>query len=139
MFEVVYTHDWYDGPRQGVADLQGMPHFFQSEWRDGEGSDADSFLLTPIDPDTLALVLEDWDIWRRWETAFHQGTATQATHPALAEERSRHEELKRLLDGRLVVDPVRAVRKEAEFRNRNDPGWSGYGWHPLEVCWRDPS
>ena len=69
VFEVVYTYEWYDGPRQGVAKLEGTPHLFQSEWRDGEDMDADTFLLMPIEPDTFALVLEDWSIWRRWETA----------------------------------------------------------------------
>jgi hypothetical protein len=26
----------------------------------------DTFLLMPIDADSLALALEDWSIWRRW-------------------------------------------------------------------------
>ena len=139
MFEVVYTYDWHDGPRQGVADLQGTPHVFQSEWRDCGDTDIDTFLLIPIDPDIFALVLEDWAIWRRWETAFYQGAATQETHPALPEDRSRYEELERLLEGRPIVDPVRAVRKTADFRKRNAPNWSGYVWHPLEVRWNDLS
>jgi hypothetical protein len=140
VFEVVYTlTDWYDGPRRGITDHHGQPHLFESEWRDGENLDADTFLLMPIDPDTFSLALEDWVIWCRWETAFHQGKATRDTHPALPEDRSRHEELERLLEGRLVVDPARAVRKRAEFRVRGDPDWSGYGWPPLEVRWEDPS
>lgn len=139
MFEVVYTYDWYDGPRQGIADFRGEPHLFQSEWRDGEDLNAETFLLMPIDRDIFALALEDWAIWRRWETAFYQKMATQETHPALPEDRSRHEELVQLLEGRLVVDPARAVQKIAEFRVRTDPDWNGYGWRPLEVLWKDPS
>jgi len=136
MYEVVHTlTDWYDGPRCGIADYHGKPHRFEPEWKDGEDMDADTFLLTPIDADTLALALEDWAIWRRWETAFHQGRASRETHPALPEDQARHEKLKGLLAVRLVTDPARAVQMRAEFRNRDDEQWSGYGWHPMEVCW----
>lgn len=140
MFEIVYTMtDWYDGPRRGIANYQRQPHLFESEWRDGENLDADTFLLMPIDPDAFCLALEDWAIWRRWETAFHQGKASEESHPALPEDRNRHEELERLLEGRLVVDPHQAVRRKAEFRVRTDPEWSGYGSRPLEVRWEAPS
>jgi len=140
MFEIVHTlTDWYDGPRRGIADYHGQPCLLESEWQDGENLDAATFLLMPIDAETFALALEDWAIWRRWETAFHQGNATQESHPALPEDRSRHEELERLLQGRLVVDPAQTVRKKAEFRVRSDPDWSGCGWNPLEVRWEDPS
>lgn len=139
VYEVVYTYDWYDGPRQGIAGCHGKPHLFQSEWQDAENLEADSFLLTPIDLDTFLLALDAWDIWRRWETAFHQGNATEDTHPALPEDRERHEELQRLLEARLVVNPAQAVRLRAEFRVRSDPEWSGYGWPPLEVRWEELS
>src|SRR6185437_104535 len=97
--------------------------------------DADTFLLMPVDRETFSSALEDWAIWRRWETAYCQGKASAETHPALPEDRSRHEELERLLEGRLVVDPAQAVQRKAEFRVRADPQWSGYGWRPLEVRW----
>ena len=139
MFEVVHTvTEYYDGPRRGIADYLGQPHAFESEWREGENLDADTFLLMPIDKETFSLALEDWAIWRRWETAFHQGRATQETRPALPEDRKRHDELEHLLEGRLVVDPAQAVRRMAEFQVRNDPEWSGYGWRPLEVRWEAP-
>jgi len=136
VFDIVHTvTDWCDGPRRGIADLCGQPHLFKSDWKDGEDMDSDTFLLMEIDHSTFELALEDWAIWRRWETAFHQGNATQETHPVLPEDRQRHEELMLLLEGRLVADPARAIRMKAEFRVRNDPDWNGYGWHPLEVRW----
>lgn len=140
MFEIVHTcTDWYDGPRRGIADFHGQPHLFESEWRDGEDMDADTFLLVPVDAETFRLALEDWAIWRRWETAFHQGRVTLDTHPALPGDRPRHEELRRMLEGRLTVDPAGAIRKAAEFRARPDPAWSGHGFRPLEVRWVDPA
>lgn len=132
MFEVVYTVlDWYDGPRRGVADCKGHAHLFESEWRDREDVVADTFLLVPVDAETFALVLEDWTIWRRWETAFHKGMAARESHPALPEDQERHRELQHLLEGRLTVDSIKAIRRKAEFRVRHDPEWSGHGWSPL--------
>ncbi len=139
MFEVVHTcTDWYDGPRRGVANHEGRPYVFESEWPDGEAWEAETFLLTPIDHETFSLALEDWAIWRRWETAFQQGETTRDTHPALPADRERHAEIERALVGRLSSDPSRAVRKRGEFQVRDDPQWSGYGWCPLEVRWIDP-
>jgi hypothetical protein len=134
MFEVVYTYSWHSGPRKGIADFQGKPHVFKSEWADSEGGD-DSFLLMPIEREIFSLAIENWAIWRRWETAFHEGKATKETHPALPEDRQRHEEIKRLLEGKLEIDPSQAIRARADFRDRNDPNWSGKGWRPLEVRW----
>ena len=140
MFEVVHTlTDWYDGERKGIADYCGQPHLFESEWRDRENMDADTFLLSPIDAETFSLALESWAIWRRWETAFHQGEVSAESHPALLEDRMRHEELESLLEGRLKVNPSQLLRKNADFQVRNDPNWSGYGFRPLEVQWREPS
>jgi hypothetical protein len=140
LFEVVYTcPEWYDGPRCGIADYQGEPHLFLSEWADGKDMDAVTFLLSPVTPDVFRLAIEDWAIWRRWETAYCKGQADQNTHPALPHERARHEELQALLNGRLEVDQAWAIRKHAEFRVRADPAWSGFGFRPLEVRWLDPA
>jgi hypothetical protein len=50
MFETVYAlWSWCDGPRDGVADFQGRPHVFASEWDDQADDFGDAFLLRPID------------------------------------------------------------------------------------------
>jgi hypothetical protein len=138
-FETVHTvDDWYDGPRQGVADYEGAPHFYRSlaldlpAWSSAE----DRFQLTPVSEADLALVLEDWAIWRRWEDAFEDGLATQASHPALPEDRTRHEEIAALLSDRLRIDPARCVVAHAEFRPRAVPAEIRVGRpRPLEVRW----
>lgn len=116
MFEIIHTcTEWYDGLRRGIADYQGNPHLVVSEWTDiGEASD--TFLLSPVNPETFRLALEDWAIWLRWDSAFDQGHTTIATHPALPEDRDRHDELHQILAEQLVIDPAGSVRKGAEFR-----------------------
>jgi hypothetical protein len=133
-YERVYTvTDYYDGPRVGVADFNGTAHLYESEW----SADPDNYVfrLSPVDQGTLELVLEDWQIWLRWERAYHDGTEPQETHPALPIDRARHEELKGLLSSRLLtaLEPVCAL---ATFRRDQTAPWDGLGNSaPLEVQW----
>ncbi len=133
-FERVHTMtDFYDGPRGGIADLDGRPHLYESEWEDSADDYASTFLLSPIGPDLLALALEDWAIWERWWTAFHSGAATLDTHPALPGDRARHDELEQVLKNRLTIDPENFVRARGTFRTA--AGWDGKGLAPIEVRW----
>ncbi len=105
MFEKVYTMtDYYDGPRRGVTSFQGKPHLYESRFSNIDGKTEDSFFLMPITSDVFGLALEDQDIWLRWEKAFHQGLTSADTHPALAEDTTRHLWLKQELKSRLVLD-----------------------------------
>ena len=47
---VIELVDFYDGPRQGVANFHGQPHTFKSRMLDVYGTDdtADLFDLTPV-------------------------------------------------------------------------------------------
>jgi hypothetical protein len=116
-FELVHTiNDWYDGPRAGVADLNGKPHYYECQFDDVKDDWADLFLLAPIDEETFQLVMEDWAIWLRWDKAFREGKTTQETHPALPEDRERHAELAQILVERLVVSPDTEIKARAEFK-----------------------
>ncbi|MBL8900336.1 MAG: hypothetical protein JNM84_22075 [Planctomycetes bacterium] len=145
MFEIVHTvTDYYDGPRAGIAELEGGPHFYQAVWAvDGDDDDdpnAGTYLLTPIDRETLALALEDGEIWARWVEAFERGEAEIASHPALPADRERHDELQKLLGDRLRIDPANVVRRRAEFRRRaGAPARCLHGARVLEVRWSAPA
>jgi hypothetical protein len=69
--------------------------------------------------DFLSSLLEDWEIWLRWESAFKEGRTTQETHPALPEERARHHELEVVLTERLVIESATSKRAKAEFKFGN--------------------
>lgn len=122
--------DYYDGPRGGIADFGGKPHAYTAVFDPDEGY-AETFLLMPIGEQIFRWALEDWEIWRRWETAFHDGKASQDTHPALPEDRARHEELERLLGDSLTAVPELSIEARAERRG-TFPGDAHGG---VEVRW----
>lgn len=145
-FEKVYTvPDWYDGPRRGVADYLGAPHLFESTFNDIDDEHGDEFLLWPLSPESVAIALEDWEIWRRWERAFQSGKADRDSHPALPEDRERHDELQTLLvqhrlqpesadarPGSLHSrDPATGIRATADFV----PSGENNGHASLLVRW----
>jgi hypothetical protein len=59
--ERVYVENaWYDGPREGVADIGGVPHRFKSLFDDTEEEYFGSFLVWPIDRVSLEREIEQW-------------------------------------------------------------------------------
>jgi len=122
---------YYDGPVLGVADFEGQPHVY---YRIDELDDP-TFALKPIPAALMPLVLEDWQIWLRWQAAFNAGRTPKETHPSLPEDRARDKELETALEALYRVDPVGALRAHATFR-AVVPGhyWPNGG--ALEVQWR---
>lgn len=113
--EVFTVTDYYDGPRQGIADFNGRPHFYDCIFDERRHNYSNLFRLTPVEPAVFQLAMESWAIWQRWESAFHAGHADQKSHPALPEDRARHEELKVALDSSLKTDEERCIVREASF------------------------
>ena len=53
--ETVYVeNDWYDGPRAGVSDINGVPHRFKSLFDEKEDEYLATFLVWPIDEAALS-------------------------------------------------------------------------------------
>ncbi len=140
VFERVYTvTDYYDGQREGVADFRGLPHRYRSIGflRTDPDPDDDRFELTPISQEVLALALEDWAIWLRWEAAFQAGKVDARTHPALPEDRVRHETVKDALSRALASSAAPRVVARAEFRVAAPaPDLPPGVFRPLEVHWQ---
>ena len=138
-FELVYTiTEYYDGPRQGVANFMGQPHFYDCVSSEAHGDYPDLFRLTPIPRHVLELAREDWAIWERWETAFHAGKVTVASHPALPEERARHEEIDAVLSKVLKTDSDNCIIRAGLFEADEDPALPQGVLRPLQVRWTEP-
>src|SRR5262245_56291606 len=81
IWDQIYTiNKYYDGPELGVADYRGKPHIYERQFDTERDDYSERFLLSPIDPELLSLVLENWEIWLRWDSAYRQGNATIKTH-----------------------------------------------------------
>ena len=110
-FERMHTvTDFCDGPIAGVADFNGVPHLYAAEWDAARRGSTSVFQLTPISQETFRLLMEDWEIWRRWETADFAGNAPQGRHPALPRDRARHDELVRQIAERINNARLPVVR-----------------------------
>jgi len=78
---VLMTWDYYDGPRTGVAEYNGHPHFYKCIWDAEIGNYSDNFELSPIGNALLQSAIAQWKIFRAWELQFHTGKVTNDTHP----------------------------------------------------------
>jgi hypothetical protein len=137
-FERVYTvWDYYDGPRTGVADYDGRPHYYACNWDDASDEYADSYSLSELDDVTLKLALEQWLIWRRWEIAFHSGAMPPESHPGIGGKDARFDELDVLIKARIAAAPVLPGVMGAVFQGTSEGQDLPRGClRPLEVEWR---
>lgn len=137
-FETVYTMtDFWDGPRQGIADYHGSPHIYQSIFDDKKGEWSNVFLLKPIDSETFKLALEAWQIWLRGERAFYSGenNLEKRQNPALSQDRKRRDELEVILKPLLQVDLAKSIRAQGQFKIKDGVDKNVTGWKPLLVAW----
>lgn len=115
---ILTVHDYYDGPRLGIAELNGVPHIYEAEFDHSTDEFGDTYFLSPINEGSLLLVMEDWEIWKRWEAAFKKNETPHSTHPALPIDRKRHESIKKQIGDDLKTDPNNPFHFRAKFGQR---------------------
>jgi hypothetical protein len=116
-FEPVYVEDhWYDGPRSGLAAVQGVTHYFHAlhdyNWHDDED---DVYLVWPTDERVLAEEREQWAIFVEWCRQSEAGCASAEGHPGNGGVNPRYDELEDQLTPHRVV-PEGARRLRAKWR-----------------------
>jgi hypothetical protein len=125
----IYTvNTYYDGPRLGIADVDGVPHIYEAEFDHSSDEYSGTYFVSPVDESLQALVLEDWEIWLRWAAAFKRGEVTIESHPALLEDRERHEALKIAIGDRFKVDRAQAKSMKARFATSPHDGSTIVEW-----------
>ncbi|MFJ4988586.1 hypothetical protein ACIP9H_32895 [Streptomyces sp. NPDC088732] len=115
-FERVYAEsEWYDGPRAGLADVDGRPHYFLSE--DYSHADlADEYSVWPASDAAVEWEREQWAIFARWNERYEAGTAGPETHPGEGGIDARYDELNLLLaQYRQAPDDARRLVGEVRF------------------------
>ena len=136
-FEHVHTvWDYYDGPRSGIAVFSGQPHHYSCDWDEDRDNYAETFTLTPINQETLALAIEQWRIWCEWEDSFLRGKASPSSHPGLPGTNAHYAQLEAALQTRISHLSVKQCRARATFRPVPSHGSELLGrLNPLEVEW----
>jgi hypothetical protein len=138
-YECVFTvTEYYDGPREGIANYRGIPHFYECIFDEVKDNYSEVFRLTPLDSDTFQLAIEDWEVWQRWEFAYHDGKIGLDTHPASPNEANRHQELKLILDRVLVTEPTKAFSQVGQFEVLGTPNLPKGVMRLLQVKWSSP-
>jgi hypothetical protein len=124
LFERVYTIDeWDEGPRCGVANFAGVPHYFRSVDESRE-----RFELTPLPREVFDLILEADALFRRWHPGPHRrGDTSAVVRAADGSERARYQALQNDIAAALRgLRPVAVLRGDFDF----DP--DRVRWSPLD-------
>jgi len=111
--------DYYDGPREGIADFQGKPHVFKCQFSETEDDWTDLFWLMEISPRLLQLAKEKYAIFGHWKAEFELGNAPSDSHPALRADRVRYDELGATIGDGLQLRPERSITRRGRFLNRS--------------------
>ena len=99
VFQKVYmVWDLYDGARTGLADFNGVPHYFSCVFSDQY---TDKFELSPVSDNYLALALEQWKIYRDWELQYNLEDDLIENHPGNGGVSPRYDELDIILKSEL--------------------------------------
>ncbi len=114
--ERVYVeNEWYDGPRAGVANIDGEPHRFVSQFDEEEDEYLGTFVVWPIDESELALEQEQWQIFVRWNEQYEAGKVGPESHPGHPGTNKRWDEINSLLKTCRVSVPASARRAKAQM------------------------
>ncbi|RZS29474.1 hypothetical protein EV193_12117 [Herbihabitans rhizosphaerae] len=120
-FEPVHVeHEWYDGPRAGIADVDRVPHYFRAVEPIAPDELPERFHVWPADDQVLAWEREQWLIHVRWNDRYEAGTAGVDTHPGHRGTDPRYDELDDLLEPHRIPPPdARVLRAEWEITDRD--------------------
>ena len=112
---VLVENEWYDGPRAGVGNVGGVPHRFTSLF-DAEADEyLSTFLVWPLEPEIVALEVEQWCIYVEWNVLYEAGKVDTASHPGHGGQSPRWDELEILLKASRSNVPADAKRAKAEM------------------------
>ena len=136
-FDTVHAvWEYYDGPRTGIADFQGKPHYFSCDWEESENDHDHVFAISPISEQFLRLALEQQVIWRKWELAFHSGHCSADTHPGLGGRDPRYDELQQLINDHIHALPITKTHLRGNFQPTSiDTQLPPGVIQPLKVSW----
>ena len=113
--ERVYVeNEWYDGPRAGIADVNGKPYRFKSLFDETEDEYLGTFLVWPVDQKVVELEQEQWRIFATWNALYEAEKSTTDSHPGHGGKSARWDEIEVFLRTNRTEVPSLAQRALAE-------------------------
>jgi hypothetical protein len=135
--EHVYVeNEWYDGPRAGVADINGSPSRFKSLFDEKDDDYTGTFLIWPIDKLTLDLEIEQWNIFVAWNSLYESGRAVLQCHPGHGGVDARWDDLQVLLERSRAEVPPDARRAIAQVDDIERDGRYESTGPAYRMCWK---
>jgi len=132
--------DYYDGVRTGLADLDGAPHYFASQFDEDADDYSDNFRLYPVDATFMERAMRSGAIFQAWERRFHSGEAQLETHPGNGGINVEYDELKSWLDQKVGQLQALPTHYRAKFRVLPGQEASPKGvLREMEVTWSPSS
>jgi len=117
--EIVYSvFDYWDGPRSGVADFYGKPHFYQGIFDEVADEWSDVYHLSPVVEGVVPLTAEEWQDWYWWKHDFGQGKALVAERPDIY---ARYAPIEGMLFQAFTNSPVTTMEAVGKFEKFTDP------------------
>jgi hypothetical protein len=128
--------DLYDGVRTGIADLDGTPHYFASQYDERLDDYSDNFKLYSVGPEFMRRAVRNWDIYRAWDRKFRNGETDLETHPGHGGIDTEYDELKSWLDEQVkLLEPLPSFYR-AKFCELPDQEELPSGMlYEMEVVW----
>lgn len=135
MTEKVYSiWDYHDGPRSGIANYDGSPHFFSCIFDEGVDEYSTVFEITQISDELYNQCAEISAIFDTWKLKFEAGDATTATHPSRTDDHCI--KLDKLIGTQLSLSSPRTTAS-AEFKTLGGERVTSKSLtYDIEVTWR---
>lgn len=138
MEQVYVKNEYYDGPRRGIANYNGVPHRFIANF-DDLNVENDTFRLFPVLNDEFSLEIEQWKIYVEWDKKYESGELGADTHPGHGGIDKRWDEIEKILQPKRDIIPESAIEVYAEFKQNDQesrytsigPNY-GVAWKPAD-------
>jgi hypothetical protein len=120
--------------------VDGAPHYFASQFDEGTGDYSDNFKVYPVGPEFMQRAMRSWEIYRAWESRFHNNEAELSTHPGHGNIDAEYDELESWLDAQIARLQALPTLYKAKFRALpNQDGLPLGILRALEVAWSPSS
>ena len=124
MDRILTVTDYYDGPVEGLTTFEGKTHMYKCIFDEDRDEYSKRYYLMPISSEIEKLLLEQWAIFCRWNTAFKNNEVEANTHPALPEDFERNAQIDFITKEKVKIKIDKCKIGTANFEVPKKPNWA---------------